>query len=142
MSSSNLVTISIQTIVHAPLKSVWKFWNEPEHIKGWNFASEDWHCPVAKNDLKIGGTLQTRMEAADGSMGFDFIGTYEEIKPLSKIVYKIEDGRKVMIQFSEKNSATTIQESFEAESSYDIEMQKNGWQAILNNFKKYVEQQS
>lgn len=139
MPEKKIITITVQTEISAPITTVWKLWNEPEHIKKWNFASEDWHCPIAENDLKIGGNVITRMEAKDGSMGFDFIGTYEEIKPNSKIIYSITDGRKVAIDFIDNNGSTTIIENFEAESSNEIEMQKNGWQAILNNFKDYAE---
>ncbi len=133
--------ITIETKVNAPVEKVWEIWNSPEHIINWNSASDEWHTPSAKNDLRVGGKLISRMEAKDGSAGFDFVGVYDEIIPQELIVYTLEDGRYVKVSFTGNESATKIVESFEAESHHSIEMQKGGWQAILDNFKKYVEAQ-
>ena len=132
-------TITIETTVKSSIEKVWKFWTAPEHITHWNNASDDWHTPRAENDLRIGGKFLYRMEAKDGSFGFDFNGIYDEVKVNELIAYKIEDGRKVKITFSKKGNETKVVETFEAESENSIELQRNGWQAILDNFKKYVE---
>jgi uncharacterized protein YndB with AHSA1/START domain len=133
-------TISVQAIINAPIEQVWKLYTEPEHIMQWNNASNDWHIPRAENDLKVGGKFLYRMEAKDGSSGFDFEGTYEQIKTNELIVYSLTDGRKVEVIFTKDDDARTkIATNFEAESTNSIEMQCDGWQAILNNFKKYVE---
>jgi uncharacterized protein YndB with AHSA1/START domain len=133
-------TISVQAIINAPIEQVWKLYTEPEHIVQWNNASNDWHTPRAENDLKVGGKFLYRMEAKDGSSGFDFEGTYEQVKTNELIVYSLTDGRKVEVIFTKDDDARTkIATNFEAESTNSIEMQCDGWQAILNNFKKYVE---
>lgn len=131
--------ITIETLINARIEKVWDFWNEPKHITQWNAASEDWHTPQASNDLRPGGRLSSRMEAKDGSFGFDFEGTYTDVVPLSVISYTLEDGRTVTITFSSKGNQTLIKESFDAEGTNSIERQQAGWQAILDNFKKYVE---
>lgn len=131
--------ITIEIIVNAPIEIVWKFWTDPEYIKKWTFASEDWCSPKATNDLKVGGKFNTRMEAKDGSFGFDFEGTYSEVVINKKIAYTIIDGRTVDIQFIADGNQTKIIEAFEAENENNLELQKNGWQAILGNFKKLVE---
>jgi len=131
--------ITVQTLVNAPIEKVWEYWTNPEHITNWNFASEDWHCPTASNDIKTGGELNWRMEAKDGSMGFDFTGTYDQVEEHKLITYKLSDGRKVEIHFSEIDDQVQLSESFEAEGINSDEMQRAGWQAILENFKKYVE---
>lgn len=123
----------------APVEKVWKFWSQPEHITQWNNASDDWHTPSATNDLKAGGKFSYRMEAKDGSFGFDFGGEYNEVKAHERIVYTLGDGRKVNVTFSPEGNATKVTETFEAEQTNSPEMQKGGWQAILDNFKKYVE---
>lgn len=105
----------------------------------WNFASDDWMCPSATNDLRVGGTFSSRMEAKDGSFGFDFGGTYSEVIPNERIVYSMSDGRKVELNFSEQDGVTTVETIFDAEKENPEEMQREGWQAILNNFKKHVE---
>jgi uncharacterized protein YndB with AHSA1/START domain len=135
----NKTTITIEATVKAPLEKVWNFWKEPEHIKKWNNASPDWHTPIADNDLRIGGKFTSRMEAKDGSFGFDFWGIYDAVKTNELIEYTLGDNRKVKIVFSSKGNETKITESFEAESENPVEMQKAGWQAILDNFKKYAE---
>ncbi len=131
--------ITVATSVKAPIEKVWELWTTPEHIKNWNKANDDWHTPKAENDLRPGGKFVSRMEAKDGSMGFDFGGTYEEIKAKKLISYTLEDGRKVEIIFSPEGDTTKVTESFEAESTNPIEMQRDGWQAILDNFKIYAE---
>lgn len=131
--------ITVQTSVNKDIEATWKFWTEPDHITKWNFATDDWICPSASNDFQIEGTFSFRMEAKDGSIGFDFSGKYDEIEPNKKIVYSIEDGRKVEVIFSAVNQTTEITEIFEAEKLNPVEMQQAGWQSILNNFKKYAE---
>ncbi|MBK1811954.1 SRPBCC family protein [Clostridium sp. YIM B02505] len=137
----NNKTINIMTTVNAPVEKVWKCWTEPEHIKKWSYASEDWHTPTAENDLRVGGKFINRMEAKDGSMGFDFWGIYDEVKPHEVLAYTLGDERKVQITFMDHGDNTEINETFEAEDTNSIEMQKNGWQAILDNFKRYTESQ-
>lgn len=132
--------INIKTIVNAPIEIVWKYWTEPEHIKKWNNASEDWHTTAAENDLRECGTFLSRMEAKDGSFGFDFSGIYDEVKLNEVIAYTLGDGRKVRITFSADEKKTIITEMFDAENTHSIEMQRTGWQAILDNFKKYTEE--
>ena len=131
--------ITVETTVNATINRVWKFWTSPEHIIHWNNASDDWHTPRAENDFWVGGSFLSRMEAKDGSFGFDFAGAYNEIETHKRIVYTLFDGRKVRIHFGAEGNATTITESFEAESENSAELQKSGWQSILNNFKRYVE---
>jgi uncharacterized protein YndB with AHSA1/START domain len=139
METTANTVITIEAIVNAPIETIWKTWTEPQHITKWNHASDDWHSPRAENDLRVGGKFLTRMEAKDGSFGFDFGGTYNEVKPNELIVYTIGDGRKVNVAFTKGGNATKITTSFEAENTNPVEMQKGGWQAILNNFKKYAE---
>ncbi len=135
----NRKIISVQALINAPVEKVWKFYTEPKHIIKWDNASDDWYTPKAKNDLKVGGRFLFRMEARDGSAGFDFTGIYNEVKINELIEYSIEDGRKVKIRFAKHNDKTFIKIVFEAESINSIEMQRDGWQAILNSFKNYVE---
>ncbi|GFZ30323.1 activator of HSP90 ATPase [Clostridium zeae] len=137
----NNKTINIMTTVNAPVEKVWKCWTEPEHIKKWNSASEDWHTTVAENDLRVGGKFLSRMEAKDGSFGFDFGGIYDEVKLHEVLAYTLGDERKVQITFIDQGDKTEINEAFEAEDTNPIEMQKNGWQSILDNFKRYTESQ-
>lgn len=131
--------LTIKTTVNAPIEKVWDCWNLPEHIVNWNFASPDWHAPRAANDLRPGGKLQCRMEARDGSFGFDFEATYDAIELHRSIDYRIADGRKVQIRFETTPDGILITESFEAEGENSPELQQQGWQAILDNFRKYVE---
>lgn len=135
--ANELITVS--TEIEAPIDQVWKKFNQPEHITKWCFASSDWHAPHAENDLTVGGKFKTSMAAKDGSFAFDFGGVYTQIIPFELIEYTLEDGRKVKITF-EKTKGTLVTESFEAEAINPAEMQKTGWQAILDNFKHYVEQ--
>lgn len=131
--------ITVECIVNKPINLVWDAWTDPKHITKWNFASPDWHAPSAENDLKAGGKFSYRMEAKDGSMGFDFWGTYDDIKPQQYIEYTMGDDRKAWITFSSTGNETKISESFEAETENPVELQQMGWQAILNNFKQYAE---
>src|SRR4051812_21378131 len=130
--------ITISTTINAPVSKVWDCFNKPEHITKWNNASPDWHTPRAENDLREGGKFNYRMEARDGSIGFDFGGTYTEVKTNEKIAYTIGDGRKVSALFKSEGDMTTITETFDPENENPIEMQRSGWQSILNNFKSYV----
>ncbi|MBP9083573.1 MAG: SRPBCC family protein [Bacteroidia bacterium] len=137
MNDKKIITVS--AIVNAPIQKVWDYWTNPNHITGWNFASDDWHAPSAQNDLKVGGKFNSRMEAKDGSFGFDFEGVYDQVIPEKFIEYTLGDSRKVKIKFTSDGNTTTIEESFEAESENPLEMQQTGWQMILNNFKRYTE---
>ncbi|MFC5530525.1 SRPBCC family protein [Cohnella yongneupensis] len=139
MSTSNSVTVTVEALVHAPVESVWEFWSEPKHIKQWNSASDDWHTPHAENDLRVGGKFSSRMEAKDGSFGFDFGGEYDEVNLHETIAYTMGDGRRVKVSFIREGSDTKIVESFDAETTNPVEMQQAGWQAILNSFKAYAE---
>jgi uncharacterized protein YndB with AHSA1/START domain len=142
MTTQNTQRITVEATVNAPIENVWKCWTEPKHITQWNNASDDWHTPHAENDLRVGGKFLSRMESRDGSMGFDFIGTYQEVIEYKMISYTMEDGRKVEITFvSEDGKTTQFTETFDPENENTLELQKTGWQAILNNFKNYVEQQ-
>ncbi|MEX0360081.1 MAG: SRPBCC family protein [Allomuricauda sp.] len=131
--------ITVNTTVDANREKVWNYWNRPEHITQWNFAADDWHCPKAENDLKVGGTFKYRMEAKDGSFGFDFEAIYDEIVDQEKIAYTMTDGRKAVTTFNDEEGKTKISTTFDPEEQNPIEMQRDGWQAIINNFKKHVE---
>ena len=132
-------TITVETTVEAPVDKVWKYWNLPEHITQWANASDDWHTTRAENDVRKGGKFLSRMEAKDGSFGFDFGGVYDQVIPNQYIAYTLGDGRKVEITFSAAGNETRIVETFEPEGANPIEMQRGGWQAIMDNFKKYTE---
>ena len=132
-------TITLEAIINSPLEKVWKYWTGPAHIIKWNNASDDWHTPFAENDLTVGGKFLSRMEARDGSFGFDFGGVYDEVRLNELIAYTLGDGRTVKITFSPAGEKTKIVETFEAENVHSIEMQRQGWQNILNNFKTYSE---
>ncbi|MGC4104095.1 SRPBCC family protein [Ferruginibacter sp.] len=139
METTNRTVITVQATVNAPVQKVWDYWNQPQHITQWCSASPDWHTPRAENDLREGGSFSSRMEAKDGSFGFDFGGIYDVVKNNEYIEYTIGDGRKVKIHFTPSGDTTKIVESFEAEETNPVEMQQGGWQAILDNFKKYTE---
>ena len=139
METANTKTITVETTVNAPVEKVWECWTKPEHIVKWNNASDDWHTPRAENDLRTGGSFLSRMEAKDGSFGFDFGGVYDDVQENKYIEYTIGDGRKVKIDFTGEGNTTKVVESFEAENTHSIEMQRGGWQAILDSFKKYTE---
>ena len=130
-------SITVSTLIPKQLDYVWDCWTKPEHIVHWNFASEDWHCPSATNDLLVEGRFSWRMEAKDGSFGFDFTGRYTNIVKHQLIEYRLDDDRFVSVQFIERADGVELVETFEAESENSIELQAMGWQAILDNFKKY-----
>jgi uncharacterized protein YndB with AHSA1/START domain len=139
METNDKKIISIEATINASVEKVWDLLTNPKHIVRWNNASDDWHTPRAENDLRAGGRFLSRMEARDGSSGFDFSGVYTEVKPSEKIGYTLDDGRRVQILLIPTGNGTMVKETFEAEQIYPVEMQQNGWQSILNNFKKYVE---
>lgn len=139
MSATEKTAITIEATVNAPVEKVWDTWTKSEHIIKWNNASDDWHTPKAENDLRTGGSFLSRMEAKDGSMGFDFGGVYDEVKTNERIAYTMGDGRKVVNSFASDGNTTKIITTFDAETENPIEMQRGGWQAILENFKKYTE---
>lgn len=136
-ATKNLITV--ETVVKAPVEKVWKAWNEPQHIMNWCQASDDWHAPASTNDIRTGGTFSTTMAAKDGSYSFDFGGVYDNVKEYELIQYTMGDNRKVEVIFTLEGKDTKIVETFEAESTHSLEMQRGGWQAILDNFKKYTE---
>ena len=139
METMNKTTITIENTVNAPVEKVWQYWTTPVHICKWNNASDDWHTPHAENDLRVGGKFLSRMEAKDGSFGFDFGGVYDDVKANELIAYTIADGRKVKVIFTSLGNDTKVVSTFEAENENPIELQRGGWQAILDNFKKYTE---
>lgn len=139
METLNKTILTAENNIHAPVENVWNCWTKPEHITKWNNASDDWHTPHAENDLRPGGSFTSRMEAKDGSMGFDFGGVYDAVKENEYIEYTLGDGRKVKVTFSAQGNKTKVVEDFEAENTNSLELQKGGWQAILDNFKKYTE---
>lgn len=140
MNTQERTTLTVAATVQAPVDKVWHYWSAPAHITQWNCASDDWHTPTAENDLRTGGSFSSRMEAKDGSMGFDFGGVYDVVRDKDYIEYTLGDGRKVSITFTPEGDTTTVTESFEAEDVNPLEFQQGGWQAILNNFKKYTEE--
>jgi len=131
--------IQIESTVNNTIDKVWDCWTNPEHIVNWNFASDDWHCPNATNDLKVGGKFSSTMAAKDGSFSFEFAGIYDELIHHQYIKYTMEDGRQVETTFKVENNSVLITSIFDAEEINSADMQKSGWQAILNNFKKYTE---
>lgn len=137
----SLQAITVETSIDAPIELVWMFWTEPDHIVNWNFASDEWHCPSAFNELKSGGQLNWRMESKDGKMGFDLKGTYEEVDEPARLMYRLEDDRLVVVQFTIRDEKVLVTWKFEAEDKHSAEQQRAGWQAILDNFKRYVEAQ-
>ena len=139
METQEKTVITVQHTVNAPVEKVWDAFTSPEHITKWNFASDEWHSPSAQNDLRTGGAFSYRMEAKDGSFGFDFGGIYDEVRDKEYIEYTMGDGRKVQVSFEPQGNGTKVIENFEAEGQNPIEMQRGGWQAILDNFKKYTE---
>lgn len=131
--------VTIETTVNAPLATAWETWTKPEHVTKWNHASDDWHSPTGKSDLREGGEFSYRMEAKDKSVGFDFGGKYTKVIHQKQIEYTMGDGRTVSATFTEKDGKTHIVQSFDAESENPVEMQRQGWQAIMDNHKKYAE---
>ena len=142
MSTQEKSRITVETTIKAPIEKVWKAWTNPEDVMQWNNASDDWHTPKATNDLRTGGQFVYRMEAKDGSVGFDFGGTYDEVITNQKIEYTMGDGRKAWITFTANANETRVVETFEAETMNSIDLQRTGWQAILDNFRKHVESKS
>lgn len=133
-------SITVTATINAPVTKVWECYTKPEHITKWNSASPDWHTPKAENDLRVGGKFLSRMEPIGKSEeGFDFTGTYTAVEELRLIGYKMDDGREAEITFAEHEGKTEVSVTFDAETENSIELQRSGWQAILDNFKKYVE---
>jgi uncharacterized protein YndB with AHSA1/START domain len=130
--------ITIETRVKSSIDAVWQAWNSPEDIKQWNAASEDWHTTSSSVDLREGGTFSARMEAKDGSFGFDFAGTYTRVVPRKLIEYRLGDAREVRVEFVEEAGGVLVRETFDAESQNSAQMQRQGWQAILDNFARHV----
>lgn len=131
--------IEVEITVHSTLEKVWDFWNNPAHIVNWYFASDDWYAPLSENDLQAAGKFKTTMSAKDGSFSFDFTGEYTKVEPMKEIEYEITGGRKVQILFVKLEARVKVIEKFEPETENTLEIQKTGWQSILNNFKKLVE---
>lgn len=131
--------ITVETGINAPLEAVWNGWLTPDDITQWNYADESWCCPWAEVDAVEGGRLRSRMEAKDGSAGFEFEATFSKVVPLQLLEYRLDDGRQVEVVFTDNGQGNRVVETFEAENVYPAEMQREGWQAILNNFKKYIE---
>ena len=139
METTTRKSITVETTVHAPVDKVWKSWNDPKAITQWCQASDDWHAPYAENDLRKDGKFKTTMAAKDGSVSFDFEGTYTNVIPNNSIEYEMADGRRVSVSFLSQGNDTKVVETFDAENTHSLEMQREGWQAILNNFKKFAE---
>lgn len=131
--------ITVEASINESIEKVWAYYTEPAHIMKWNYADDSWHCPRAENDLRVGGRFTSRMEAKDHSEGFNFTGVYDEVIPLERLAYTMDDGRKATIMFTELGNSTHVAVSFDPENENPIEMQKGGWQTILDNFKKHVE---
>jgi uncharacterized protein YndB with AHSA1/START domain len=131
--------LTVQVQLNAPLEVAWKSFTEPDSITKWCFASDDWHAPNATNDLRTGGNFSTTMAAKDGSFSFDFAGKYTSVIPHKCIEYVMEDGRRVKINFEEKNGAVLVTETFDAEAENSLTLQAQGWQNILDNYKKHTE---
>ncbi|MBK6832349.1 MAG: SRPBCC family protein [Flavobacteriales bacterium] len=139
---STLTRITVSALVNKPLTHVWKCWTEPVHIMQWNAASDDWHCPKASSDLRVGGSFSSTMAARDGSFSFDLEGVYDAVQLHERIAYTMADGRTCEILFSSEAGGTRVMESFDAETQNSVEMQKAGWQAILDRFKAHAEAQA
>lgn len=139
METTEKTPITIEAIIDAPVEKVWDFWSGPEHITKWNQASDDWHSPAAQNDLREGGKFKTVMAAKDGSASFDFEGEYTAVQPHKLIEYVMPDGRRVSVRFTRKEDKTHVSETFDPENTNPLEMQRGGWQAILDSFKNYTE---
>lgn len=135
----NTQKININARIRTPIATSWERWTNPDHITQWNFATPAWHCPRATNELQPGGRYYARMEARDGSVGFDFEGVYDVVTDYQHLRYTLANGRQVDTRFAEADGATIISLSVDAESENPIDMQREGWQAILDNFKSYAE---
>ncbi|HRF82558.1 MAG TPA: SRPBCC family protein [Flavobacteriales bacterium] len=139
---STTTRIIVSATVNKPVADVWTIWSDPKHITQWCAASDDWHCPKAENDLRAGGKFSSTMAARDGSFSFDFEGVYDDVQPHQRIAYTMADGRTCEIIFTQVNGGTLVTESFDAETQNPVEMQRDGWQAILDRFKAYTEKQA
>ena len=139
METKEKTSITVESTINAPVEKVWEYWTKPEHITQWNNASDDWHTPWAKNDLRTSGSFAARMEAKDGSFGFEFGGIYDAVKVNELIEYTMGDGRIVKVTFAGDKNKTKVVETFDAENTNSVELQRGGWQSILDNFKKYTE---
>lgn len=139
MTHQEKISVTIQTTVNVPIAKAWKIWSGPEHITQWATGHPDWHTPYAENDLRVGGKFLSRMAAKDGSASFDFIGTYDAVSPHHMIMYTMEDGRRATATFAGNGNTTVITQTFECETENSPELQREGWQTILNNFKAHVE---
>lgn len=137
--SQSPTTITVKSTIHAPINKVWKCWTAPVHIVNWNHASDDWHTPHAENDLSVGGKFSYTMAAKDGSFSFDFWGNYTDIQEHENLTIKLGDDRNLQISFASDGDITHVTETFDAENQNPVELQQTGWQAILDNFKKYTE---
>lgn len=140
MDTKEKTVVTVSATVNAPVEKVWKYFTEPVHITKWCQASDDWHAPDAENDLRKDGKFRTTMAAKDGSVSFDFSGEYTDVRVNKHIAYTMDDGRTVKVNFEAEGDKTRITETFEAESENPVEMQREGWQAILNSFRKYTEE--
>ena len=139
MATKEKTSITVESTIKAPVDKVWKYWNEPEHIKMWAFASDDWHAPHSENDIRTNGKFKTTMAAKDGSFSFDFEGVYTNVQANKLIEYVMADGRNVKVSFASKGNETKVTETFDAEDTHSIDQQRAGWQAILDNFAKHTE---
>jgi uncharacterized protein YndB with AHSA1/START domain len=139
MESTTRTKVTVEAIVNAPIEKVWTAWNNPEEVMKWNTASPDWHCPSATNELRVGGKFVYTMAAKDGSVSFDFEGNYTAIAEHDRIEYVLADGREIIVLFRSEGATTHITETFDAENENPVDMQRGGWQTILNNFKSHVE---
>lgn len=140
MTTATRITVS--ALINKPVAHVWKIWSDPAHIMQWCAAGDDWHCPKAANDLKTGGKFSSTMAARDGSFSFDFEGVYDDVQLHKRIAYAMGDGRTCEILFSTEGGCTRVVETFDAETQNPVEMQRGGWQAILDRFKAYAEAQA
>ena len=141
MEEQKRIAITVETTVAVSPELAWTYWTEPKHITQWNQASDDWHTPSAAQDLRVGGRYSSRMESRDGKYGFDFWGVYDAVEPYHLLASTLGDERKVSVLFEAVSGGTKITETFEAETENAIELQRNGWQAILDSFKRYAEMQ-
>jgi uncharacterized protein YndB with AHSA1/START domain len=139
METKEKTVIIVEAEIHSSIEKVWNYWTDPKHIVNWNNASPDWHTPHAENDPRTGGKFKSTMAARDGSMSFDFEGVYSNVQPQKLIEYGLADGRHVKVEFQSTSNGVKVIETFDPETENPIELQRSGWQAILDNFKKYVE---
>ena len=141
MEHTERTSITVETTVPVSPELAWAYWTEPKHIVEWNQASADWHTPRAENDLRVGGAFTSRMESKDGKFGFDFGGVYDAVEPHRLLASTLGDGRMVQVSFEPVPAGTRIVETFEAEGENNVELQRTGWQAILDSYRRYVAKQ-